>query len=227
MTELELPISANTMVQLALRQLSVPPGQKVLLYDVSWQEFEAILDELGNHRGSRLAYDNGVLEIWMPLPEHEYDKEIIGDLLKALLEELDIEFRTLGSTTFKNKQIGQGLEPDQCFYIKNEAAIRGKKRLDLTVDPPPDLALEVDITSRTHPDIYQALKVPELWQFDRVQLQIKILQDGEYIEVNESPNFPGMPLKEIILQFLEDSKTAGRNAVMKAFRNWAREQKPV
>lgn len=227
MTELELPISANTMVQLALRQLSVPPGQKVLLYDVSWQEFEAILDELGNHRGSRLAYDNGVLEIWMPLPEHEYDKEIIGDLLKALLEELDVEFLTLGSTTFKNKQIGQGLEPDQCFYIKNEAVVRGKNRLDLTVDPPPDLALEVDITSRTHPDIYRALKVPELWQFDRVQLQIKILQNGEYIEVNESPNFPGMPLKKIILQFLEDSKTAGRNTVMKAFRHWAREQKPL
>jgi len=84
-------------------------------------------------------------------------------LLKALLEELDIEFRSLGSKTFKHATMLKGIEPDRCFYIQNEAAVRGKKRLDLTVDPPPDLALEVDITSRTHPDTYAALGVPELW----------------------------------------------------------------
>lgn len=138
---------------LELRRLSVPPGQRVLLHEVSWQEFESILDELG-HRSARIAYDNGILEITTPLPEHEDDKEIIGDLIKALLEELDIEFRSLGSTTYKNQAMLQGIEPDQCFYIQNESAIRGKKRLDLTVDPPPDLAIEIDITSRTHPDIY-------------------------------------------------------------------------
>jgi Uma2 family endonuclease len=77
------------MVQLALRQLDIPPGQRILLHDVSWAEFEAILAELGDHRGSRLAYNNGTLEIMMPLPEHEDDKEIVGDLLKALLEKLD------------------------------------------------------------------------------------------------------------------------------------------
>lgn len=159
----------------------------------------------------------------MPLAEHEYDKAIIGDLLKALREELDIEFRTLGLTTCKSKQLGQGLEPDQCFYIKNEAAIRGKKRLDLTVDPPPDLALEIDSTSRTHPNIYQALKVLELWQFDRAQLHIKILQNGNYIEVDESPNFPEMLLKDIILQFLEDSRIIGLNPVIKAFHQWVRD----
>jgi Uma2 family endonuclease len=102
---------------LELRRLEVPPGQRLLLRDVTWQEFETILDELGDHRGSRLAYDNGTLEM-MPLPEHEDDKEIIGDLIKALLEELDIEFRSLDSTTFKKQQT-QGLEPDQCFYIQN------------------------------------------------------------------------------------------------------------
>jgi Uma2 family endonuclease len=106
---------------LELRRLEVPPGQRLLMQDVTWQEFETILEELGDHRSARLAYDNGTLEMMMPLPEHEDDKEIVGDLIKALLEELDIEFRSLGSTTFKKSQT-QGLEPDQCFYIQNEAA---------------------------------------------------------------------------------------------------------
>jgi Uma2 family endonuclease len=92
-------------VQIPIKRIDVPPEQHVLLHDISWQEFEAILEELGDHRGARLAYDNGVLEITMPLPEDEYDKEIVGDLLKALLEELDIAFLTLGSTTFKDPKL--------------------------------------------------------------------------------------------------------------------------
>ena len=139
---------------LELKRITVPPGQRVLLSDVSWQEFEAILEDLGEHRASRVAYDNGILEIMTPLPEHETNKELVSDLVKALLEELDIEFCSLGSTTFKNQEMLKGIELDNCFYIQNEAAVRGKNRLDLTVDPPPDLALEIDVTSRTHPSIY-------------------------------------------------------------------------
>ncbi|YAF98907.1 MAG: Uma2 family endonuclease [Nodularia sp. CChRGM 3473] len=209
---------------LELRRLSIPPGQRVLLHEVSWQEFELILEELGDHRSARIAYDNGILEIITPLPEHEAAKEVVGDLVKALLEELDIEFLTLGSTTFNNQAMFKGIEPDQCFYIQNELAVRGKKRLDLAVDPPPDLALEIDITSRTHPSIYQALGVPELWRFDRGKLQINVLRQGKYVEVENSPKFPGMPLTEVILRYLEQSRTAGRNATMKAFRQWVRER---
>lgn len=208
---------------LELRRLEVPPGQRLLLRDVTWQEFETILDELGDHRGARLAYANGMLEMMMPLPEHEDDKEIIGDLIKALLEELDIEFRSLGSTTFKKAQT-QGLEPDQCFYIQNEAAIRGKQRIDLTVDPPPDLAIEIDVTSRTHPSIYAALGVPELWQFNQGTLQIHVLQGDRYTLVAESPNFRGFPLASVLPHYLAESKTVGRNKVLKAFRQWVREQ---
>jgi Uma2 family endonuclease len=208
---------------LELRRLEVPPGQRLLMQDVTWQEFETILEELGDHRSARLAYDNGMLEMMMPLPEHEDDKEIVGDLIKALLEELDIEFRSLGSTTFKKSQT-QGLEPDQCFYIQNEAAIRGKKRIDLSVDPPPDLAIEIDVTSRTHPSIYEALGVPELWRFDQGKLQINVLQDGSYALAAESPNFQGLPLCEALPRYLAESKVIGRNKVLRAFRQWAREQ---
>ena len=207
-----------------IRRINVPPGQRVLLSDVTWEEFETILDELGEHRAARIAYDRGVLEIMAPLPEHEDDKEIIGDLVKALLEELEIEFRSLGSTTFKNQIMFQVIEPDQCFYIENESKIRGKKRLDLTQDPPPDLALEIDVTSRTHPNIYAALKVSELWRFEKGKLQINLLQNGSYVVSEQSTNFPNFPLTEVLPKYLEQSKTAGRNSVIKAFRNWVREQ---
>ncbi|NEO58450.1 MAG: Uma2 family endonuclease [Okeania sp. SIO3B5] len=136
-----------------LQQLTVPPGQRVLLKDVSWQDFEGILADLGESRNSRIAYENNTLEIMAPLPEHESAKVIIADLLKVLMQELEIDFWPLGSTTFKNELMQQGIEPDDCFYIENEAKVRGKKRIDLTVGPPPDLALEIDVTSRTHPNI--------------------------------------------------------------------------
>jgi Uma2 family endonuclease len=217
-------MTGSGQMLLNIKRIHVPPGQRVLLRDVTWQEFETILDELGEHRAARIAYDGGVLEIMAPLPEHEDDKEIISDLVKALLEELDIEFRSLGSTTFKNQIMLQGIEPDQCFYIENESKIRGKKRLDLTQDPPPDLALEIDITSRTHLNIY-ALKVPEVWRFEKGKLQINLLQNGSYVESQQSLIFPNLSLVEILPQYLEQSKNAGRNSTIKAFRRWVREQR--
>ncbi|MDY6781905.1 MAG: Uma2 family endonuclease [Cyanobacteriota bacterium] len=209
---------------LELKQIEVPPGERVLLYDVSWSEFENILEELGEHRSSRIACDGEILEIAVPLLKYERDKEQISDFVKALLEEIEVDFWCLGSTTFKNSEAFQGIEPDNCFYIKNEALIRGKKRIDLTVDPPPDLALEIDVTSRTHTDIYQALGVPELWRFDRGKLQINVLQNNEYVEVGRSVIFPNFPLKEAIPQYLEKCEREGRNKTMKAFREWVRER---
>ena len=184
----------------------------------------ALSEDLGDRRAARVAYDNGTLEIMTPLPEHEINKVMIEDLVKALLEELDIDFWPLGSTTFKHEEMVKVIEPDDCFYIQNEVAVRGKKRLNLTVNPPPDLVLEIDVTSRTHPTIYEVLKVPEIWQFERGKLQINIWQDGKYIVSETSPNFPNIPLVDVIPQFLEQSQTLGRNKAMKAFRAWVREQ---
>lgn len=209
---------------LKLNQLVVQPGQQLLLKDVSWQMYESILEELGERRATKVNYSQGLLEIITPLLEHEDDKVIIGDLVKALLEELDIEFVPLGSTTYKNKQMSAGVEADQCFYIQNEAAIRGKKRIDLTIDPPPDLALEIDITSRTRLNNYEALGVPELWRYDGQSLEINVLESGNYIKSNISHNFPSLPLEEIIPQYVEQSKIKGRNATIKAFRSWVKSQ---
>jgi Uma2 family endonuclease len=208
---------------LQLRQLNVPPGQHIILHDISWAEFERILVELGDRRSTKIAYQHGTIELMTPLPEHKTNKVIIGDFIKALLEELDLEFCSLGSTTFQHPLLDRGIEPDDCFYIKNEALIRGKLRLDLTIDPPPDLVLEIDITSRTHPDIYAALGVPELWRFDgNGQLQINLLEADKYIRSDFSPTFPNLDLVTILPDYLARSRQEGRNQLMKEFRRWIR-----
>lgn len=215
------------MVTLQLRQLTVPPGHRVILHNINWQEFEAILTELGDHRATRLAYSRGTLEMRMPLPKHEVAKVIIGDLGKILLEELEIDCESFGSTTFKREDMNFGVEPDDSFYIQNHAQMIGKERIDLKVDPPPDLVIEVDVTSKTQLDAYEALQVPELWRYEAGKLQINVLQDGKYVESDISPNFPNLPIIEAITTFVEQSRTIGRSAALRAFRQWVRDTKNI
>jgi Uma2 family endonuclease len=205
-----------------LQQLIINPGERLLIKDINWQMFENILDDLGESRASKITYNQGILEIMTPLLEHEFDKCLISDLVKAILEELNIEFLNAGSTTLKNQIMNKGIEPDDCLYIQNETAVRGKKRIDLTIDPPPDLAIEIDITSRTELEIYQVLKVPEVWIYNKNKLQIYLLQNGKYQESNHSAIFPKFPLIDIIPQQIERSQKDGRNSTMRAFRNWIR-----
>ncbi|MFN6558443.1 MAG: Uma2 family endonuclease [Nostoc sp. ChiSLP01] len=209
---------------LELKQLIVPVGHQLLIKGISWSEYKDILAELGENRSSRISYSQGVLEIMAPLPEHEVGKKIIGNLVEILLEELDIEFWSLGSTTFDREKMDAGVEPDDCFYIENEAAVRGKDRIDLTVDPPPDLAIEIDITSRTRFNNYQLLGVPELWRWNGNKLEINVLTNGKYIESNNSRIFPNIPIAQMIPEYLKRSKIDGRNTAMKAFRSWLRKQ---
>ena len=207
------------MVALQLKQLSVPPGQRLVVHDVSWQKLEAILEELGDHRAARIAYSKGVLEIRMPSPEHEVDKELIGDMVKILLEELDIDCECFGSTTFKSQVIESGIEPDQCFYIQQHERMRGRRRVDLKVDPPPDLAIEVDVTSKTQLDAYEALGVVELWRFENGRLQISVLESGQYQSSQTSPTFPNLPIVDLISECVAQSLTAGRSPTLRALRS--------
>ncbi len=208
---------------LELRQLRIQPGQQLLLSDVSWQQFENILAELGEHRAAKLSYSHGFLEIMVPLPEHEKAKEMIGDLVKTLLNKRSINYDALGSTTLKNEKMTQGVEPDACFYIQNQAAIIGKNRLNLSVDPPPDLAIEIDLTSRTQLENYQILGVPELWRYGKQGLQINILQAGKYVESNFSPTFPDIPIIELVNQYVQQSQVVGSSQAIQAFVNWVQD----
>lgn len=206
-------------VTLLLEQLTVPPGQKLLIRNLGWTEFESLLEELGEHRSSRIAYSNGTLEIRMPTPEHEVDKELLGDVVKILLDELEIDCECFGSTTFKAENMDSGIEPDQCFYIiENHARMRGKRRIDLSLDPPPDLAIEVDVTSKTQLDAYANLGVPELWRYEKNQLRIDRLQEGGYRQVTTSPTFPRLPIPDLVADVLAQSREMGRSPALRAFR---------
>lgn len=205
---------------LELQQIIVKPGQQMLLKDISWQQLENILQEMGNKRAARISYSNGWLEIMVPLPEHEKDKELLGDLVKILLEILQIDFEPFGSTTLKNEKMGQAVEPDTSFYIQNQAAVIGKNRIDLNIDPPPDLAIEIDITSRTQLDNYEILGVPELWRYKQQGLEIFLLQEGKYVKSQSSPNFPNIPIVELVNKYVQQCLTIGRSQAMRNFRVW-------
>ncbi|UBF24147.1 Uma2 family endonuclease [Kovacikia minuta CCNUW1] len=211
------------MVALQLRQLSVPSGQRLVVRDVNWEKFEAILEELGDHRAARIAYYRGVLEIRMPSREHEVDKGLIGDMVKILLEELEVDCECFGSTKFKNEVMESGIEPDQCFYIKNHELMRGRRRVDLSIDPPPDLAIEVDVTSKTQLDAYAALGVAELWRFENGRLQINVLEAGKYQPSPTSSVFPSLSIVDLISECVERSLTVGRSPTLRAFRSSVRQ----
>lgn len=208
------------MVTLQLKQIDVQPGQRISIRNISWKQFEEILSEMGEHRTTRLAYSKGNLEIVAPLPEHEQTKVVIADLLKVLLDELDMDWEPLGSTTFKREEMQAGIEPDDCFYIQNHALMIGRIRIDLNVDPPPDLAIEIDVTSKTQLSAYEALQVPEIWRYQNHRLQISVLGESGYVEAQTSPTFPDFPVIEGISRHLEMSRTVGTRPALKAFRQW-------
>ncbi|MBF2080027.1 MAG: Uma2 family endonuclease [Synechococcales cyanobacterium T60_A2020_003] len=200
-------------------------ADRVLLHNISWEQFENLLQDLGNHRAARLAYCDGILEIMTPLPEHEYFKETIGDAIKDMAETLEQDYESYGSTTWRRQVKQAGLEPDNCFYFQNEARIRGKLDFNLDYDPPPDLALEIDITSKSLDrfPIYKRLGVPELWCYDEGQLYIFLLQEDGYIEQDRSQIFPMVDVKQLP-QLIADHREQGRLALRRTIRAWVKAQ---
>ncbi len=211
------------VTSISLNRISISAGQSISLHDVSWAEFEQILLDLGERRATRIAYYAGELEIRMPLPEHERIKVLISNLLVVLLEELDLAWESLGSSTFKNSRMKMGIEPDDCFYLKNCQAMIGKKRLDLDIDPPPDLAIEVDLTSPTQLSAYEALAVPEIWRYQQGKLIIFILTEGHYLESTVSLSFPSLPVQAGISAILDHSNEILMSEARKEFRQWVRQ----
>jgi Uma2 family endonuclease len=199
------------------------PEQRTVLHNISWETFETLLRETGDDRGSRFAYDGSTLEIMTPLFEHENPKCNFHNLIIALAEELNLEIKSAGSTTLKRKIVRKGIEPDNCYYIQNELAVRGTETLDLANSPVPDLAIEIDITSTSVDkfDIYSALGVSELWRYDGNNLKFYQLVEGEYGECKFSIAFPLVSVKDIS-RFIEQSKTMGEIALLKSFRNWVK-----
>ncbi len=207
-----------------LQQLDIPPGNAVRFRDISWQDFESILAAMEDGYAVRFAYYEGTLEIKMPSAKHERDKSLLSDFVDILLEELDIDSECFGSTTLKRQMMQSGIEPDECFYIQNEPIVRGRTDLDFSIDPPPDLAIEIDNTSdsRLRFNSYQALGVGEVWRYDGIKIEIYVLGDEGYEKRDRSAIFPDIPIGDRFEEFLEQSRTLGRTKALKAFRKWIR-----
>jgi len=195
----------------------------VVLCNISWSTYEAIVAENDNP-GRRFTYDRGMLEILSPSRHHERLKKLIGRMIETLTEELGIPISSAGSTTWKNQTRQQGLEPDECYYIANEVRVRGRDEIDLAVDPPPDLAVEVDITSDwiDKLPIYAGLGVPEVWRYDGKALHVEQLQpDGTYARQTQSSAFPFLRLAEIA-RFLDQRDATDETTWIRSFREWVR-----
>jgi Uma2 family endonuclease len=176
-----------------------------LLYGIGWDGYQKVLDVLAN-RPIRLTYDRGDLELMSPLAKHERYKQLLGRVVEVVTEELDIPMIAAGSTTFSREDVDRGLEPDQCFYIANAGRIHDQTRIDLNTDPPPDLAVEIDITSSSldRLGIYAALAIPEVWRFDGETLDVLLLQaDGTYSSCANSSAFPFLPMQEVARRLIE------------------------
>jgi Uma2 family endonuclease len=198
-------------------------GQSLLLDGVSWEGYEAIADAF-DQRSIRFTYDDGRLEIMTLSLEHEEDNRLFDRLIATLAAELGIRIKCYGSATCKKRQALKGLEPDSCYYLRNLARIRGKKRIDLARDPAPDLALEVDVTRKSldRMRIYAALGVPEVWRFDGKRLQMFLLNEqGAYDPCDESPTFPGVPSR-VLVRFLRIGQRQDDTAMIRAFVQWIR-----
>jgi Uma2 family endonuclease len=202
---------------------STQQTQHILLEGVTWETYQALLKDLGNHRSSRLAYNQGILEIIMPSDFHEMINRLLEAIVRALTEELGMKIKGYGSTTLDREDLARGVEPDSCFYIQNVDQIIGKK-LDIPSDPPPDLAIEVDVTSssRRRLGIDLQLQIPEVWRYTEQQgLVIYQLQAGEYQECEFSPTFP-MISGKVLQPFLQQANSEDDNAVIRALRQWLR-----
>jgi Uma2 family endonuclease len=193
--------------------------QRVVLRGLSWEAYLQILDALPQSRGSRLTYDDGVLEITVPLELHEFSGRSIERFIWTLIELMGLKIKTMGSTTMNFPNLNKGAEPDNAYYIQNQPLVKGRD-VDFSQDPPPDLVVEVDIT---HTDIaknqfYASLGVPEFWRFNGKVWRIYQLQEQVYVEVEISPTFPDVP-KGRLYEFLEQAKEDEIEAV-RSLRSW-------
>lgn len=206
-----------------METVQTPAEQRVVLRKVSWGTYERLLEEQADASAPRFTYDRGELEIMSPSPEHEKMNRRLAQLVLALTEEMGVESEDLGSTTYRREDLERGFEPDSCFYIENEDLIRGKDRVDLSVDPPPDLVIEIDITSPSisKMSIYAQMGIPEVWRYDGERLAMWKLDGPRYTEVAESPALPFLPAA-VVSDFAGKVKTTKRTAWLMAVREWAR-----
>jgi Uma2 family endonuclease len=199
-------------------------SQRLRLSSIPWQAYVRLGEALRD-RHIRVTYDKGEMEIMTLSFEHEHRKRRLGRLIEALTEELEIDVASGGATTFQREDLEKGLEGDEVYWIKHESLVRDKKRIDPAVDPPPDLAVEMDVSSSSmdRMAIYAALRVPEVWRWDGRILRVYLLtRKGAYKESKRSKAFPFLPLREFA-GFLTKTGVS-ETQLIRSFRDWVRQQ---
>lgn len=207
-----------------MKTLAARQEERFRFYDVDWEFYDALLARLADRRVF-VTYDRGSLEVRSPSARHENFASLLARLIETLTEELGIAIMSGRTVTMRRPDIERGLEPDACYWIRNEARVRGMDEIDLTRDPPPDLAVEVEVSARLldREGIYAAIGVPELWRFDGTRLRVlRLGRDGRYRASRRSPSLPMAPLDQIE-RFLGMRGTTDDNSIVRGFRDWVRE----
>jgi Uma2 family endonuclease len=197
-------------------KIQLPPGSVVRL-PATWDEYQALSQQRGKSSIPRLKYRDGEVLLMSPLPQHGRDAHIIANMITTLLDHLDCEYDAFTPVTMELPE-ESGIEPDYCFYIDNWEAVSGKKRINWSVDPPPDLVLEIDVTSYTDVNDYLPYRVPEVWLFKKSQLRIHQLQDKTYLLQTQSRYFPGIDLQGMIERCVQIAYDRNTSAAIRDLR---------
>ncbi|HEY9626798.1 MAG TPA: Uma2 family endonuclease [Coleofasciculaceae cyanobacterium] len=201
-------------------KIHLPPGTVVRLSG-SWQDYRALVEQLGDRQLPRIKYRPGEILLMSPLPQHGRQADIISEVAKVLLDHSEQDYTAFTPITIDLPEV-RGIEPDYCFYIDNWAAIAGKDRIDWRIDPPPDLVIEIDVTSYMDVTDYLPYRVPEVWLFKNNQLEIYALQnDGEndaYVLQKSSHYFPGVDVAGMILECLQMTGDRGTSHAIRSLR---------
>ena len=203
-------------------EATLPVEERFILHDVNWETYEQLLANYLDRSNPRFTYDRGVLEIMSPSSEHEELTEIITQLVYILAEEWGLEYRNFGRTTFRHRDTEAGFEPVSCFYIQSVESISGVRRIDLSVHPPPDIVIEVEMTSPALKKlpVYARVSVPEVWRYDGKEVRIMLRQADDYLESEASKAIPRLTSSDVS-QLVEQSKRMKRSVWIRAVRQWA------
>jgi Uma2 family endonuclease len=199
--------------------------QRFVLQGVPWELYQELRD-LPENDHVRMTFDEGVLEMMTPSARHERWSELIGQLIRVWMEELSIDIVSCRNMTVSRKDLQKGLEPDNCYYIQHESQVWQKAELDFAVDPPPDLAIEVDVSrsSAGKRSLYAAFGVPEVWRYDGQQLEVFTLgPEHRYVSSAESVCFPRIPLGEMS-RVLGQVGTERERVLILSFRDYVRRE---
>lgn len=198
-------------------RIELPPGTVVKMLG-SWQDYQLLSQQLGDRCSPRIKYRPGEILLMAPLPEHGRDVSLLADIAKVLLEHLEQRYDSFTPITMSLSEVS-GIEPDFCFYIENWRFVVGKNRIDWLNDPPPDLVIEVDVSSYTNIDDYLPYKVPEIWLLKNKQPLVYRLQSENYV-ITESSYFPNV--REIVQQCLQIANEQTTSEAIRWLRNFLR-----